>query len=200
MNLFRRIGVGLWAAVGVFVGHGLAYRLVYGTGHDLHETLEHSGHGWLELARPAAVLFAAGAVGSSIVAGRQRSGRPPMGFISRFAILSVLQVGAFSGLEIAERVAHGYSLHDWHHDLIEHRGLWLLAIGLAVQVAVAALAALMSRSVELLASPHSPRAGTPRARWDASLPDDVPRRRIRSCAAGRAPPEWRTPVREPVPI
>jgi hypothetical protein len=62
-------------------------------------------------------------------------------------MLALLQVGAFLGIEIAERLAHGISPTDIFHQLTDH-GLWLvIVIGVGAQVLTAWLGSAASRLI-----------------------------------------------------
>lgn len=152
MQRARSTATGLWSALALLVGHWAAYRFVYGTGHELEHALHDSGHSWISLAGPAAVLFLSGAFGASVVAARQRHTRATLSYKKRFATMAALQLGAYTLIELTERAANGYSWSTWHHELFHHRGLALLLVGLLAQLVSAALGALLAAAVERIAS------------------------------------------------
>ena len=131
-----------WAVVGLLIGHVASYDLVYPDGHVHAEVLAASGHQWLWLLEPSIILglvvaLLAGFVGS----------RGPVRRVARFRLLVVIQVGAFLGIEVAERLAHGVTPTEIIHQLTDH-GLWLvIVIGVAAQLLTAWLGSAASRFI-----------------------------------------------------
>lgn len=171
-------------AAGVCAGHVLDYVVVAGPHRDafLHRT----GHGYFG----GATLIAAAAAGFAVAltailgyrAGRAGRGRPIRVTAARLALIQVL---AFAGLEILERVAAGASLSDL--------GL-LLAIGVPIQglgaVVIALLLAVVRRAAEAAGRRASPRRALRTGSRPVRVPEDplLPRgRRVRPITL-RGPP------------
>lgn len=140
-----------WAIVGLLIGHIVAYDLVYPDGHVHAQVLAATGHGWLSLVEPSIVLACLLALVAGFAGSRNGIRRE-----ARFRVLAGIQIGAFLGMELLERVGSGLSFGDIGHELVGH-GLWLvLLIGIVAQLVTAWLASAISRSVADVA------AGTPR--------------------------------------
>ncbi len=174
-----------WAVVGLLIGHVAAYDLVYPDGHVHAQVLEATGHQWLWVLEPSlalGVLIAAiaGLIGS-------RSGHPRE---VRFRLLALIQVSAFLGIELLERLGHGITLPDIAHELTDH-GLWLvLLIGIGAQLLTAWLGSAASHSIADVAAvtsaPRRPRTARPsvlRAVTDAPIT-----LRLHRAHGSRAPP------------
>ncbi len=131
-----------WAAIGMLVGHVAAYDLVYPDAHVHAAALDESGHAWLALVGPSMVLAVTVALVAAWASRAPTASRP-----ARFRTLASLQIGAFVGVELLERLAMGLSPADIGHALIDH-GLWLvLATGVLVQLVTAWLGSAASRAV-----------------------------------------------------
>jgi hypothetical protein len=138
-----------WAVVGLLIGHVAAYDVVYPDGHIHAQVLEASGHQWLWLLEPSILLGVLIAAIAGFVGSRSGSRRE-----ARFCLLATIQVGAFLGMELVERLAHGITLPDIAHELTDH-GLWLvLAIGVVAQLLTAWLGSAASRSIADAARAH----------------------------------------------
>lgn len=174
-----------WAVVGLLIGHVASYDLVYPDGHVHAEVLAASGHQWLWLLEPSVILgflvaIAAGFLGS-------RSARPRE---ARFRVLATIQISAFLGIELMERLGHGVTPTEITHELFDH-GLWLVvAIGVGAQLLTAWLGSAVSRFVAAAASaPERPRTAIPSRPGILPTIADRPRRTPRMRAHGsRAPP------------
>jgi hypothetical protein len=129
------------ATVGVLVGHWLAYVLAVPDPAARAGILAASGHTyWLLAVKLAAVLAIVG-LGtlvlrhlSSRASDADQPERTPLSLIA--AKLCAIQVLAFTGMEVAERVAVGAPLGH----LFDHR---IFLVGLAVQVLVSCAGALL---------------------------------------------------------
>jgi hypothetical protein len=131
-----------WAVVGLLIGHVASYDLVYPDGHVHAEVLAASGHQWLWLLEPSIVLGLVVAVLAGFVGSRGHQRR-----VARFRMLAGIQVGAFLGIEVAERLAHGVTPTEILHQLTDH-GLWLvLVIGVAAQLLTAWFGSAASRFI-----------------------------------------------------
>jgi hypothetical protein len=128
------------AVAGVVLGHWLAYRLAVPQAHMRAEVLHASGHGYLILAVKAAVVLGLSAVGSLLLvrSGAAKRGEPlPVAPLSSLVLrLSVVQIVAFSAMEVTERVAAGAPLSG----LLGHH---VFLFGLALQFLAAFVGALV---------------------------------------------------------
>ena len=132
-----------WAVVGLLIGHVAAYDLVYPDGHVHAAVLAASGHEWLWLLEPSVVV----GLLVAIVAGFLGSRRSHHHREARFRVLAAIQVGAFLGIELLERLGHGLTVSDILHELTAH-GLWLvIVIGIGAQLLTAWLGSAASRSI-----------------------------------------------------
>lgn len=125
------------AALGVVAAHAAAY-FVAEPDPNLRAALLHiTGHaGWslvLALAVGALTLGLSGFVVSTV---RHRDAAKPVGFRSAALRLCILQVVGFIGLEAGERALSGHGIGHLLHEPV-------VLIGLATQIAVALLGALL---------------------------------------------------------
>jgi hypothetical protein len=183
--------VGGWAIVGLLFGHMAAYDLVYPDGHVHAQVLASTGHGWLSIVEPSIIVALLIAVVAGLVGSRAGTRR-----VARFRVLAFIQVGAFLGMELLERLGHGLTAADIGHELVDH-GLWLvLLVGVLAQLVTAWLGSAVSRTVAASATscrrrphhriarpailpslaPHPHVAGTPRAIAIRGPPARVPSR------------------------
>jgi len=179
--------VGGWAVVGLLFGHMAAYDLVYPDGHVHAQVLAASGHGWLSVVEPSIILALLVAMVSGFVGSRSGARRE-----ARFCVLASIQIGAFLGIELLERVGHGLTPADITHELFDH-GLWLvLIVGIGAQVVTAWLGSAVSRSIAAVAVPRSQRERHRVARPHL-LPPFAPEPHVPGIAranAIRGPPAW----------
>jgi hypothetical protein len=174
-----------WAIVGLLIGHVAAYDLVYPDGHVHAQVLDATGHQWLWILEPSLVLGVliaaiAGLIGS-------RSGHPRE---VRFRLLAVIQISAFLGIEVFERLGHGLTLPDITHEFTDH-GLWLvLLIGIGAQLLTAWLGSATSRSIADVAAvtslPRRPRTARPGVLRPVTSAPVTPR--LHRVHGSRAPP------------
>ncbi|HYU93379.1 MAG TPA: hypothetical protein VEN95_07870 [Actinomycetota bacterium] len=140
------------AVGGVVLAHWLAYVLAIPAGHVRAEVLAASGHSYWVLAIKLAVVLGLAAFGTLFlqhVGGRSRGTEPeeePFSLIA--ARLSLLQVAAFTAMEVTERLMVGAPVaHMFHHRIF--------LMGLALQLIVAGAGALLlvwfSRTAERVA-------------------------------------------------
>ncbi len=125
------------AAGGVLVGHGLAYALVQPDVHARAGLLASTGHAYLHLLDAPALVLMVVAFAAAVGTGLGRRARPATGG-AFFRRLAGLQVATFVAMEVAERLASGASLTG----LLDGG---LLPVGIAVQLAIAALGAWLLR-------------------------------------------------------
>jgi len=142
-----------WAIVGVLIGHIAAYDLVYPDGHVHAAVLAASGHEWLWLLEPSIVIGFLLAIVAGFVGSRRSHQRRE----ARFRVLAGIQIATFLGIELLERLGHGYTAADLTHELVDH-GLWLvIVIGVGAQLLTAWLASAASRTVADAAQADTPR-------------------------------------------
>jgi hypothetical protein len=132
------------AATGVLVGHWLTYLISVPDGGARAATLRVTGHAYLGIAGElASALLALSIVGVFLGALVDRGGAPrtPRSLTAR---LILLQVGAFAGMEVAERFLSGSPLAE-----LARGGI--LPVGIVANAAIAALGAALLRRLLRLA-------------------------------------------------
>jgi hypothetical protein len=172
-----------WSLVGLIAGHQATYLLLYRDPAVIGSMLDATGHGWLGLAP----IFVLSAALTALVLGFQIAD-PVRSFRWRFTFLALIQGMTFVTVEFAERFGGGIDVgpllaDDW----------LILVVGVAMQVAVAALLAIASRVVERVAAVLARhRTASPRQRtvrvvrpWLAPL---FPTTRTGLGSGPRAPP------------
>lgn len=156
---FPLVGV---AVGGVVLAHWLAYVLAIPAAHARAEVLAGSGHSYWVMAIKLAVVLGLAALGGLFL---RQLGRPPRtwesqqeAFSATAARLSLMQVVAFTAMEMTERLVVGAPVaHLFHHRLF--------LMGLALQLIVASAGALLllwfsqtaERVAEALSRPRLPR-------------------------------------------
>ncbi len=178
------------ALAGLVLGHTLSYLLAVPDPLHRDLILQRTGHAYLPIAGEAAlVLFLAGIAALLARAWSSRDRDPVEGFASLAVLLALVQVGAFVGQEVLERLVAGAPLAELAHDHV-------LSIGIGVQVGAALLGALALRwlaraSAQLVGTVIAARVALPRPALAAALPTtpDHPRGRVAVRARNvRAPP------------
>lgn len=178
-----------FAVAGLLLGHALSYAIAIPDPHHRDLVLERTGHGYLPLFAEAALMLLLAGL-AALVVRALGGGRP--GRTERFAglarLLICVQVSAFVGQEVLERVVAGVPVGDLARD-------HLLSIGLLVQVAVAICAAglmrLLARTSSRLVDAVRPRVDPPRPGDGAAVPvvSTRPARLLLASAANvRGPP------------
>jgi hypothetical protein len=179
-----------FAAAGLLLGHAISYLLVVPDPYHRDLVLQRTGHEYLPMAGQAAVVLVLGALAALLARGwTARRDRDPGGFGSLVALLGMVQVTAFVGQEVVERLVSRVPLHTLGHD-------HLLATGIGVQLVVALVGAaalwwLARVSVRIAESVRGARTGRPRPAlaMAARSTADVPRAGIaRTPRSPRAPP------------
>ncbi len=153
-----------FAVAGLLLGHALSYAIAIPDPYHRDLVLDRTGHGYLPLFAEAALILLFAGVAAAVtraLAGR-RSERTDR-FAALAGLLVCVQVSAFVGQEVLERVVAGVPLGDLAHD-------HLLSIGLVVQVVVAIGAAGLLR---LLARTSSRLADVVRSRVEHPRPEHV---------------------------
>jgi hypothetical protein len=172
-----------FAVLGLLLGHALSYLIAVPDPHHRDLILQRTGHGYLPaFGELAAVLALAGVASLVVRAFACRGGRPPE--TAPVGLLVTIQVAAFLGQEVLERVVAGAPLGD----LLSQD---VLAIGVIAQVAVATVAAFtlrwLTRAAAGIAAFVEPRAALPRPVAVGTLPDSVSRPLAPEHAGPRSP-------------
>jgi hypothetical protein len=178
-----------FAFVGLIVGHLLSYLIAIPDPARRAVVLTQSGHAYLHLAGDVAVvlsLAAAVTVGLRAVAGRDATDLPSTANLAWR--LGALQAGAFIAMELGERLLSGGGFGELFAD-------HLFGIGIVVQLAIAAVGAVLLRwigrvavrIVDALARPPRRRpAGT--TLWLRPGSSPRPRPAFAGIFSARAPP------------
>lgn len=173
------------AAAGIVVAHAVDYAIAFPDPARRVRALSATGHGYW----PVAVVFAAvcGAVGLGLAARRGwRREVPAAPLVRTAARLAAGQVVLFAALETVERLAVGGRP-------LAFLGSVQFALGVALQIAVAAIAAVLLRGVEesagrVAAALRRPRRARAASRMWAVPTDDVVVRLWGIAGDARAPP------------
>lgn len=179
-----------FAVAGLLAGHAASYALAVPDAHHRDLVLRETGHGYLPAAGEAALVLALAGVVALVVrswSGRGRLDGVRLGSLARS--LATVQVLAFAGQELLERLAAGAPLGGL---LDEH----VLVVGVLVQVSVALAGAAilhwLARTSARLVTVVASRASLPRpAPAIAPFPLDPvrpPTRTLATARAGRGPP------------
>jgi len=150
-RLGSRIGLGLLSVAGTSAAHFLSYFIAAPDSHHRNELLESTGHAG-ESPFLTVAIAAVMATCIAVLAGRSRERSPR--FLPAFATLVVLQTLGFVGLEVTERVLVDASLIEAAHEPI-------FVLGLGAQLVVAALGALILRTLHVAASATTARPPLP---------------------------------------
>jgi hypothetical protein len=177
-----------FAFVGLIVGHLLSYLIAIPDPTQRALVLAQSGHSYLHLAGDLAMILGSAAivtVGLRAVAGRDARDLPSTAHLAWR--LGALQAGAFIAMELGERLASGSGFGELFAD-------HLFGIGIVVQLAIAAVGALLLRWIGRVAvriadglarPPRRRPAGTLWARPGSSR---SPRVAFAGILSARAPP------------
>jgi hypothetical protein len=171
------------SATGLLAGHWLAYAAVHPSAPTRHAALA-PAHGWLNAAQELVPLVSVVAAAAIVL---QRVGRPSGARAERGGMttrLATLQIVAFTGLEIAERLAGG-GWGDLPAILVLGASAQVLTAGLAALV-VERLSSLGARLGETLA--RTPRLTIAGRTAVAAAERPASARSAASPFAGRAPP------------
>ena len=162
----RGLPVFAFALGGLLLGHAIAYLVAVPDPHHRDLALARTGHAYLPAAAELALVLLLAGVAALVVrawtpGGRERSPGWPA------ATLALVQVGAFVGQEVLERVAAGAPLASLVREPI-------LAAGVAIQVLVALVAAAVLRWLALAAVRLAERPARPAAPRLALVPGIAP--------------------------
>ena len=133
-----RWAIGLGAAA-VLLGHGITYGLVHPDGHERAGVLASTGHAYLHLLDGHGLVLAVASLLAAAAVGFGRLGGAPNGG-TLFRRLATFQLVAFTAMEVTERVGSG-AVDAGTGDLE------LVAVGSAVQLALAGAGAWLLRAV-----------------------------------------------------
>lgn len=146
MNRMRGIpGAISWSFASLLLGHQLAYALVYRDPHVLAHVLKDTGHHWLSIA--PILLAASFATGMLLTLSRGAPVRRSRRFT--FALVAI-QLVAYVGIEVVERLAHGLTYAEVLASLTAGDGLVLLLVGLGIQILAARGTAALARQIEII--------------------------------------------------
>jgi hypothetical protein len=150
------------AMAGLVLGHVLAYLIAVPDPHQRAFVLQRTGHEYLPALAEAALVLALAGIAAVVIRAFAPGPRRGSERFPRLAgRLALVQVLAFGGLEVVERIVAGAPLRHLASDHI-------LVVGMAVQVVVAVagaaflwwLARTSTKLAETIALPASlPRAG-----------------------------------------
>lgn len=178
-----------FALAGLLAGHGLSYVIAAPDPHHRDLLLETTGHAYLPMAGRVSLILLLAAIAT--ITGRafmSRGSDAPATFGALAGRLAAVQVAAFAGLEVLERLISGAPLGHLMGDRV-------LPLGIAVQVAVAIVGAVILRWLIRASSRLAahPRLGAVLLRPAAVLAVPVTRDlahgiRVRTARSVRAPP------------
>ena len=163
----RTTGMPLFAFAvgGLLIGHAIAYLVAVPDPYHRDLVLQRTGHGYLPTVAELA-LVAVLAAAASVIGRAFRRGDGAGSFASIAGQLAALQVVAFAGQEVTERLVARVPLGELIHDHV-------LVIGFAMQVLVALVGALVLRLLvragERVAAVVRPRRVLPRPSLGARL-------------------------------
>jgi hypothetical protein len=147
------------ALAGLVLGHTLSYLIVVPDPHQRQFVLQETGHGYMPALTQLALMVLVAGVAALVARALGHRGGRAESFPSVARTLAAVQVVAFVGQEVLERVVAHAPLHTLGH---EHG----LATGIAVQVALAIVAARVllwiARASTRLVTPWTIRPTLPR--------------------------------------
>jgi hypothetical protein len=123
------------AAAGLLLGHALAYALAVPDPYHRDLLLRETGHAYLRPAGQAALILLLAGIATLVArACSRRTGEDPGGFGAIATRVAAIQLGAFLGQEVLERVLTGAPLGGLVHDHV-------LVIGMGAQLLLAVVGA-----------------------------------------------------------
>jgi hypothetical protein len=128
---------------GVVVGHTVTYLVVLPHPHEREAVLRQTGHGYFSVLAMVAVLAGLFALGGVFLRGLIAGGPVRRRPVSLFARLACVQIVAFAGMEVTERLVTGAAVSELVRDQI--------IVGLLVQVLIAWLGARLIQGVRCAA-------------------------------------------------
>ena len=175
------------AMAGLVLGHALSYLIVVPDPHQRQFVLQQTGHGYMPALTQVALMVLVAGLAALVARAFGRRGEQTESFPSLARTLGVVQVVAFVGQEVLERLVAHAPLHTLGHDHV-------LATGIVVQVALAIVAARIllwvARASERLATAWVLRPALPRPGRILLATADAPSIPLRSVTPKqvRAPP------------
>jgi hypothetical protein len=127
-----------FAIAGLVAGHAIAYRFAVPDGYHRDLVLARTGHGYLPSLTELAVVLVLAAGASIVGRALRRDAEQPTRVASIAVRLAVLQLVAFTGQELIERLLAHVPIAELVRDHV-------LAIGALAQIAVAIVGALVLR-------------------------------------------------------
>lgn len=122
------------AMAGLMLGHTLSYMIAVPDPHQRQFVLEQTGHGYMPALTQVTLMVLVAAIAAVVARAFERRGDRTETFPTVARTLAAVQVCAFVGQEVLERIATHAPLHTLGHDHV-------LLTGVAMQVIVAIVAA-----------------------------------------------------------
>lgn len=119
---------------GLVLGHTISYLIAVPDPHQREFVLEQTGHGYMPALAQVTLMVAVAAVAALVARAFGRRAERTETFPTVARTLAVVQVCAFVGQEVLERLIAHAPLHTLGHDHV-------LMTGIAMQVAIALVAA-----------------------------------------------------------
>jgi hypothetical protein len=135
------------ALAAVWVTHRIAYHVAAPDAHERVQLLDATGHGYLPVLAPVVISLLVASIGCFILQrSRDSALRSNVSYSAVAGRLALLQVVAFLGMELAERVANGASSAEFLQPVV--------GVGLVLQLVsacvVASLLFMLGRAVEAI--------------------------------------------------
>ena len=124
------------AMAGLLLGHTLAYLIAVPEPHQRQFVLQDTGHGYMPALTQVVLMVMVAGIAALVARAFGRRAEQTQTFPALARTLAVIQVCAFVGQEVLERLVAHAPLHTLGHDHV-------LATGVVVQVALALVAARM---------------------------------------------------------
>jgi hypothetical protein len=122
------------AMAGLMLGHTISYLIAVPDPHQRQFVLEQTGHGYMPALTQVTLMVAVAAIAALVARAFGRRDEHAESFPAVARTLAVVQVCAFVGQEVLERIVAHAPLHTLGHDQV-------LLTGIAIQIAIAIVAA-----------------------------------------------------------
>jgi hypothetical protein len=119
---------------GLVLGHTISYLIAVPDPHQRQFVLEQTGHGYMPALTQVTLMVAVAAIAALVARAFARRAERTETFSAVARTLAVVQVCAFVGQEVLERLVAHAPLHTLGHDHV-------LLTGVAMQIAIAIVAA-----------------------------------------------------------
>jgi hypothetical protein len=119
---------------GLMLGHTLSYLIAVPDPHQRQFVLEQTGHGYMPALTQVTLMVVVAAIAAVVARAFGRRAERTETFPALARTLAVIQVCAFVGQEVLERLVAHVPLHTLGHDHV-------LMTGIAMQIAIAVVAA-----------------------------------------------------------